>query len=68
MLSAGAIASCGPIAGVECVVLLADNEPVGRQAARTTAQRLSTNGCKAVVLTPKAVKDFNDLVRARVGA
>ena len=68
MLSAGAIASCGPIAGVELVVLLADNEPVGQQAARNAAQLLSANACKAVVLKPKAVKDFNDLVRARAGA
>jgi hypothetical protein len=68
MLSAVAIASCGPIAGVEHVVLLADNEPVGQQAARTAAQRLSANTCEVVVLTPKAVKDFNDLVRARAGA
>jgi hypothetical protein len=68
MLSAGAIANCGPIAGVEYVVLLADNEPIGQQAARAAAQRLSTNSCGAMVLTPKAVKDFNDLVRARASA
>ena len=67
MLSAGAIANCGPIAGVEFVVLLADNEPVGQQATRTAAQRLSANSSKVAVLTPKAVKDFNDLVRARAG-
>jgi DNA polymerase I-like protein with 3'-5' exonuclease and polymerase domains len=67
MLSAGAIASCGPITGVELVVLLADNEPVGQQAAQTAAQLLSASGCKAVVLKPTAVKDFNDLVRARAG-
>jgi len=67
MLSAGAIANCGPIAGVELVVLLADNEPVGRQATHDAAQRRSADGCKVVVLTPKAVKDFNDLVRTRVG-
>jgi hypothetical protein len=68
MLSANAIASCGPIAGVQYVVLLADNEPVGQQAARNAARLLSANTCKVMVLTPKAVKDFNDLVRARAGA
>ena len=67
MLSAGAIANCGPITGVELVVLLADNEPVGQQAAQTAAQLLSGSGCKAVVLKPTTVKDFNDLVRARAG-
>ena len=68
MLSAGAIERCGPIAGVELAILLADNEPNGQRAAHTAAQRLSANGGKAVVLTPKAVKDFNDLAWARAGA
>jgi DNA polymerase I-like protein with 3'-5' exonuclease and polymerase domains len=68
MLSAGAIKNCCPITGVEHVVLLADNEPAGRDATRTAAKRLSAHDCRVVVLTPKAVKDFNDLVRARAGA
>jgi hypothetical protein len=67
MLSANAIENCGPIAGVELVILLADNEPVGKRVTRTAAQRLSANGIWAQVLTPKEVKDFNDLVRARAG-
>jgi hypothetical protein len=65
MLSAGAIEKCGPIPGVECVILLADNEPVGIQAVETAAQQLSASDCKAVILTPQSVKDFNDLVRVR---
>jgi Toprim domain/CHC2 zinc finger len=68
MLSAGAIERCGPIAGVEFIVLLADNEPAGQRATRKAAQLLSANGCKTAVLKPAAVKDFNDLVRARAGA
>jgi hypothetical protein len=68
MLSAGAIERFSLIIGVEYVVLLADNEPVGQRAARTAAQRLSAAACGVSVLTPKTVKDFNDLVRARAGA
>src|SRR5262249_19048938 len=44
MLTAGAIASCDPITGVELTILLADNEPNGQRAAHTAAQRLSDNG------------------------
>jgi CHC2 zinc finger/DNA polymerase family A/Toprim domain len=66
MASAGALARCGPIADVDCVVILADNDPTGRRDAQDCAQLWSAGERKAVVLTPRREgEDFNDVVRRR---
>ena len=66
LASAGALARCGPIADVDCVVVLADNDPTGRRDAQDCAQRWSASERKAVVLTPRREgEDFNDIVRKR---
>jgi hypothetical protein len=55
-----------PPAGVEWVVVLADNDSAGRDAARECGERCSAAECSVAVLTPKiADHDFNDLVRGR---
>jgi DNA polymerase I-like protein with 3'-5' exonuclease and polymerase domains len=55
-----------PPAGVEWVVVLADNDLAGREAARECSERCSALDCSVAVLTPKITnQDFNDLVRGR---
>jgi DNA polymerase I-like protein with 3'-5' exonuclease and polymerase domains len=66
MVSAKALERCGPIPGVECVVLLADNDPTGLNATQIAAQELNDSGCRVVVLTPRTVNDFNDVAIARL--
>jgi Toprim domain-containing protein/CHC2-type zinc finger protein len=59
------LAALPPIPGVRHLTILTDNDDGGRAGARACAQRAADAGCIALLLTPTAVNDFNDVVRAR---
>jgi putative DNA primase/helicase len=59
----GRLATLPPILGVKQLIVLTDNDEAGREAARRCAQTAVNAGCTALLLTPTAVNDFNDLVR-----
>jgi hypothetical protein len=54
-----------PIPGVKQLIVLTDNDEPGRAAARLCAERAADAGCMALLLTPAAANDFNDVVRKR---
>ena len=64
-LSAGNMAALNLPAQFRQVIICADAEPVGIDAARKLASRLRTEGREARVLVPEAGKDANDVLRAR---
>jgi DNA polymerase I-like protein with 3'-5' exonuclease and polymerase domains len=64
-VGAGRLATLPPILGVKRLIVLADNDDAGRNAARQCARTAAAAGCTALLLTPTAVNDFNDLVRRR---
>jgi hypothetical protein len=62
-VGAGRLATLPPIVGVKQLIILTDNDEAGREAARRCAQTAANAGCTALLLTPTAVNDFNDLAK-----
>lgn len=64
--AANGIAEFPVLAGIECLTIFADPDPVGMVAAQVCAQRWHDAGAEARILTPTtgAGHDWNDFARA----
>ncbi|SPR99314.1 DUF7146 domain-containing protein [Cupriavidus taiwanensis] len=60
-IDAGNLAAFPYLAGVECLVIGADNDPAGKAAADTCAQRWAAAGAE-VYVTRQAENDLNDVL------
>jgi putative DNA primase/helicase len=61
----GRLATLPPITSLKQLIVLADNDTAGREAARRCAQTAANAGCTVLLLTPTNVNDFNDLICRR---
>jgi Mesyanzhinovviridae DNA polymerase len=61
----GRLATLPPITSLKQLIVLADNDTAGREAARRCAQTAANAGCTVLLLTPTNVNDFNDLIFRR---
>ena len=64
LASAGAIASFAVLPGIECLTILAENDPTNAKAVETCARRWHEAGREVVVVQPKRGSDLNDAMRA----
>ena len=64
-IDAGNLNSLPVLQGVESLLIAADNDDAGRDAAEACAERWDAAGCKSFIVMPGAHKtDLNDLARA----
>lgn len=63
LASAGAIASFEVLPGIECLTILAENDPTNAKAVETCARRWHEAGREVVVVQPKRGSDLNDHMR-----
>lgn len=64
-IDAGNLAALPVLAGIETLVIGADNDDAGITAAEACATRWTDAGCEVFVVTPEGEKsDLNDLARA----
>ncbi len=62
--TAGAIKAFPVLAGVDCLTIFADNDPVGIKAAEACAERWADAGQEALTVAPKSEgQDWNDWAR-----
>jgi len=61
--SAGAIATFPVLPGVECLTLLAENDPTNARAVDTCARRWHAAGREVIVIEPRIGNDLNDAIR-----
>ncbi len=61
--SAGAIATFPVLHGVECLTLLAENDPTNARAVDTCARRWHAAGREVIVIEPRIGSDMNDALR-----
>lgn len=64
--SAGAIAGFQVLGGVECLTLLAENDPTNARAVDTCARRWHAAGREVIVIEPRIGSDMNDALRGAV--
>ncbi len=61
--SAGAIAVFPVLPGVECLTLLAENDPTNAKAVEACARRWHAAGREVIVIEPRIGSDLNDAIR-----
>jgi putative DNA primase/helicase len=67
-LSAGNMAALELPAQFRRVIICADAEPQGHEAAKALSRRMRAEGRQTRVIEPKAGKDANDVLRSRRAA
>jgi hypothetical protein len=60
--SSGYLARLPPIAGVNELIVLVDNDPSGKEAADACYRTWKAAGRKVTRLLPRSENDFNDIV------
>ena len=61
--SAAGISSFPVLAGLECLTILAENDPTNAKAIETCARRWHAAGREVVIVQPKIGSDLNDALR-----
>jgi hypothetical protein len=63
-IDAGNLAALPVLAGVEALTVAQDNDPAGRRAAQTVAERYTAAGCTVAIVAATAEgEDLNDIIK-----